>query len=626
MRTRLFAVLIVSLMCIPAIVSSGIEPNPEVVTILSQDIQQEESIPRVYGVDYSFDVFSSFSTENFRNYVIDLSEGIGSRHCLDASEAETGNNLEARNYIIDKMNELSNGRMEVQVVSTHFNVIGKLPGYLPGDNSAFIIAGHYDSWFASVGANEGAAGIASILELVDVLSDYEWPLDIYFVAENARWSQWGPFGSGEVAQWMRAQEIQPLVIYTLEALLFSDPEAPLDDSLEMVYLSTGPDNVHLGQYWAELSESMSKNYGLNRISSVSHAEVDYWGSRYMSHTYYYESGFMGTMIGIESGFTVDPSIRSLEDNYLNPTFRYYLGTEMTAAIGGSIAFTMSREYGRPIEYDIELEIEIGRTKSYYLPINTPTFINVSARWFGGNTAYSILDSENNIIARHEYNYTSPWTAIDIFTQAITQPGLYRLFIENTANHAIGYELQFSYDSDIDGNDVMDSQEYWIDTELFEQDDDGDSLSNAYEIILGTDPENSDSDSDGLPDSWELEYGLDPLNILDAMADADNDTLTNIQEYILGLDPLQVDTDLDYLPDAWEVEYGLNPLFDDSLEDPDEDEISNLQEYLEGTDPLHAKEEVMTIPVIWIATPSLVIVAGVAYYAFTKHRERTWTEY
>lgn len=625
MRTRLLVVLIVSFMCIPLGVASSTRSSSSVLTVPSQETQQNEKLPRVYGEDYALEIFSSISASSFQDYVIEVTD-IGSRHALDATEAETGNNLEARNYLIYKMDELSNGRMEVQVIGKHFNVVGKLPGYLPGDNPAFLIVGHYDSWYASQGANEGAAGLAVLLELAETLSDYEWPLDIYFIAENARYCQWGPFGSDEVANWMLAEGIDPVIVYTLEALLVQDDYALQDERLEMVYLNVGPSNFHVGQYWAELSEAMSKNYGINRINAIPNSEFGYWSSWPLSHTYYVERGYQNTMIGIESGFADDDAIRTIYDIWTHPDYRYYLGAEMTAAIGASIAFTMSREYGKPVEREVNLELGIGRTESYYIPINTPTTISVSARWFGGNTSFSIRDPNDSTIASQEYNHTSPWTTLDVLSVPITQPGLYRLYLENTGMSNVGIELKYSYDSDIDGNGILDSQEYWLDTTLFEQDGDGDSLSDAHEIIIGTDPESSDTDSDNMPDPWEVQYGFNPLDASDAIADADNDALSNMQEFILGLNPLLSDSDSDLLPDGWEVQYGLDPLMDDSLEDPDEDEKSNLQEYLDGSDPLVAEREVMTVPVVWIATPSLVIVIGVIYYSWNRHQERTWTEF
>jgi len=625
MRARLVVVVLVGLMCLPLGVTSGIESIPEAVLIPSQEVQLTERLPRVYGVDYAPGIFTSFSASSFQDYVMEITSN-GTRHALDAIDAESGNNLQARNYLLYKMNNLSHGRMELQVVGKHFNVVGKLPGYLPGKNPSFVIAGHYDSWFSSHGANEGAAGLAVLFELIEKLSDYDWPLDIYFVAANARYCQWGPFGTDEVANWLNGEDIDALMVYTIEALLVQDPDVDQDEQLQMVYPELRADMFHMGQYWAELSEVLSKNYGANRINAVPNGEFAFWEFRYLSHTAFLERGYMNTMVAIESGFADDDAIRTNNDVWYNQDYRYFLGAEMTAAIAASIAFTMSREYGKPVEHEVNLEVYIGRTNRFYIPISTPTTINVSSRWFGGTTSFSIQNPDGTTIAFRDYNHTSPWNTIDVFSHSITQPGMYSIDISNTGWSNVGMELHYSYDSDIDGNGILDSKEYWLDTALFEQDEDNDSLSDAQEIILGTNPESSDSDADNLPDLWELEFGFDPLDPLDAMADADNDTLSNLQEFILGLNPLLTDSDFDLLPDAWEIQYGLNPLIDDSFGDPDEDEKSNLQEFLDGTDPLYADREVMTIPVIWYLAPSLVIVSGVIFYAWTKHRERTWSEY
>jgi len=594
--------------------------------IPSQEEQPPVFVPRVYGEDYSLEIFSSFTPSSFRDYLIEATE-IGTRHALDATDAARpdGNNYKFRQWLLQKLNNISMGRLETQVIGKHLNVLGKLPGYLPGNNSAFVIACHYDSWYASIGANEGGSGIVVLLELIEKLSKYDWPLDIYFVFANSRYVQWGPFGSIEMADYLYLQGVQPLALYTLEALLVEDSNLPQDERLEMVYLDGTSDVYHVGHYWADLSVAMSKNYGGNRIVAIPHTEFNYWDYRYISQTYYFPR-FQNTLIGIESGFGNDDSIRSLTDVWNNLEFRFHLGSEMTAAIGASIAFTMSREYGKPIVHEYNYELEIGESRSYYIPINAATILNVSSRWFGGNISYSLFGPNDNLIAIQEYRHTSPWTSTDIFSQATTEKGIHRLVIENLGFSEVGFQLSYTYDTDTDANGIMDSQEYWLDAALFELDDDGDTLSNGYEIILGTDPNSVDSDSDSLPDKYEVENGFNPTYAEDAMEDADSDSLSNLQEYLLGLDPFSADSDQDALPDGWEVEYGLNPFLDDANEDPDEDGRTNLQEYLDGTNPMVADIEPIRFPIEWVAIPSLVITLAVGFYAYNRHQERTWTEY
>lgn len=623
MRQKLLAIFLILVMITPLIVKQGIS-NP-VEYIPGQIDQDNSKIPRVYGVDHSQEIFSAISYENYQGFVENFSE-IGVRHILEASDAVSGNNQAAREYIIDQMTNLSNGRIEIQVLEKHLNVVGRLPGYLPGNHSAFAIVGHYDSWYSSLAANEGGAGIATILALVEPLSRYEWPVDIYFVATNGRYAQWGPFGAPEIANWFYYQGIEFMMVYTIEALLVPDNSAPQNERLHMVYLDAGYSNFHLGQYWAELAQSMSRNLGNSLIKAVPHDDFDYWNWHYMEHTYYQDRGYLQSMCAIESGYADDASIRSPEDTWDNENFRYFLGVEMTAAIGASIAFTMSRAYGDVVHYNYNFELGVGRSRSYYLPISTPTIINVTSRWFGGPTSFALENPSGTLIEYELFNHTSAWETTDVFSIPVNQKGFYRLIVSNIADQAVGYVFDYYYDSDIDGNGVLDSEEYWLDESLFKQDSDSDSLSDAFEIIIGTDMHSSDSDSDTLPDPYEVEHGLDPTDPSDAEEDADGDSLTNAYEYNLGLNPFSSDSDGDLIPDAWEIEYGLDPLSDDANEDPDEDEKSNLEEYLDGTNPLVAEREVMTIPIMWLLVPSAILVVGIAVYGWSKYQERTWSEF
>ncbi|RAH15662.1 MAG: hypothetical protein CMB56_002275 [Methanobacteriota archaeon] len=70
------------------------------------------------------------------------------------------------------------------------------------------------------------------------------------------------------------------------------------------------------------------------------------------------------------------------------------------------------------------------------------------------------------------------------------------------------------------------------------DQDGDGLITSIEYLLNTQIQNWDSDGDDLPDGWEWKYGLNPLSALvgdnGQTGDPDNDQLTNLQEYSYGI--------------------------------------------------------------------------------------------
>jgi hypothetical protein len=615
MRTSLLAILFVTLLFTPSGFVHQIDTSS--VRSLAQEPEESTYLPRIYGEDLSLTIFSSTSYSGYRDHVEEFTSN-GSRWILDYNDAHRGNNMEARLYLLNKMRNLSNGRMETEVVGDHLNVIGKLPGYLPGNNPAIAIVGHYDSWYVSIGANEGGSGIATILELIEPLSSYEWPLDIYFIALNGRYAQWGPFGSGQVSTYFFENQIELLQMYCVEALLVENPYALPDERVFMTYLNLGDSNYHVSHYWADLGRVMSKNYGQNYIKPQPNSDLPIFTSSWYDHNVFIDRGYMNLVVPFESGFDYDDSYRTIFDNWANLDYRYQLGAEVTGAIGASIAYTMAREYGKPVHHEFFINIEVGRSETYYIPISTPTTINVTSRWFGGTLSYTLTDPNLNVIAAEDYNRTSAWTSTEVFSEPVSQKGIYRLQIENTDHYPVGIELEYSHDSDIDGNGILDSEEYWLDTILFEQDSDLDSISDAHEIIYGTDMNNPDSDSDSMPDNYEIEQGFDPRDPSDGPADADGDSLSNAEEYALGLNPWRDDSDYDKIPDAWEIEHGLNPLMNDALNDPDEDGKSNLDEYKDDTDPFVAETNKAVLP--WFVVPSIVGVAFVTIVGLVIYRE------
>ncbi|MHA2081490.1 MAG: M28 family peptidase, partial [Candidatus Thorarchaeota archaeon] len=358
MRTILLAILLMTLLFMP--VGAIDKTNPSSDSSPAQDSEDSSYLQRVYAANLARNIYSAVSVEGYQDYVREFTEN-GSRWILDYTAALVGINMEARNYLLSKMFELSDGRMETEVVGNHLNVVGKLPGYLPGNNPAIVIAGHYDSWYISIGANEGASGIATILELIEPLSAYEWPLDIYFIAINARYAQWGPFGSAEVSRYFLNEEIDVMALYCVEALLVEDPNALSDERVFMTYLDMGESNYHMSQYWAELGRVMSMNHGQNMIKPLPSYNLSVWGSNWYDHNHFFDGGYINLIVPFESGYDYDDAYRTPADTWVNTDYRYQLGAEVTGAIGASIAYTMSREYGQPMHHDLSTEIWIGRS-------------------------------------------------------------------------------------------------------------------------------------------------------------------------------------------------------------------------------------------------------------------------
>lgn len=584
-------------------VSNSTSDSPQFVNIA----QVSDNLPRVYGENFADDVYSLVNLTNIMELVREFSE-LGPRYIMTYGDIANSVNEQARYWLIDEMTALSNGRIQIQVNGTFKNIIGCLPGYLPDENDelpVFIISAHYDSRSGSPGANTDGSGIAVMLELIRILSAYEWPLDIMFIAFNGEHAIGGLLGSKELSNQFLLNEVDILAMYNVDTILIQDRYASYNERVLLAY-NTG------GRYWAEIAKTMCNYYGGDIIGIHPANEVSWWGTS--SNYHFAERGYDNILFAFESGYAVDSISGTQYDVSSRREFSYYIGRETTAFIGASIAFTMSREYGKKTHLFDTRIIGAGAVSEFYIPITTPTYLNITCRWYNGGANFMLEDPTENLINHTYATGASPWAPSQILSYSVTSEGLYKLNINNYNSVSIGVDVYIEYESDIDHNGVIDSEEYWLNSNLFKLDSDSDSISDALEIIKGLDPLSNDSDNDSMPDAYELDMGFDPLDAADALGDADNDTLSNLQEYTLGLNPFSSDSDGDKMSDPWEVANGLNPLVDDANENPDHDKYTNIEEYLRGSDPNVA--DVEPIPIIWVATPiaALVIIGiGVIVY-------------
>ncbi len=521
---------------------------------------------RIYDLDMSGIIHDKVDVNSYLGFIQKLTEN-GSR------EVYSDANAYARDWLAYELVAISDGRIEVEIIGGYQSVLGRLPGYLDM-GPAFMVGGHFDSVVGAPGANDDATGVATALELARVMSQYEWPLDIYFGCWNAE--EIGLYGSGEVADELSDRGVNILYYFNVDMLLVPDPEAPSDERVLMVY--NGGVEYHLGKYWGDLARMMSNNVGYNMILPLSSEGFGAWTrSDHMS--------FIGITEGAvcfyhQSGS--DGAYHTPADRWDNPLYEYPVATEAVATIGASMAFTMSRTYGEAMQLRYVGSTSNSAPSIYYFAISDETRFTVDGTWSEDIQA-TLYDDSGHIVATDAFDGPT-FSREEMFDVNLVDNGLYTLEIENLGYTTMDHTIEVAYDSDVNGDGIPDSEQFWFDDSYFEGDTDLDALSDGLELILGTDPEDPDTDSDLLPDGWEYQYGLNPL-ANDANGDLDMDGLTNLDEFNAGTNPTDSDTDHDSMNDAVEVYYGLNPLVNDSAEDADGDQISNLQEVMLGTSPV-----------------------------------------
>lgn len=132
--------------------------------------------------------------------------GFGTRHTLSETESDVFGIGASRRWIkaeFERYSEDTGRRLEVEFHSfiqepvnripetvEIVNVVATLPGVDPNDDRIFVVSGHYDSRATDImdaeseapGANDDASGTVAVMEMARVMSAYEFPATLVFMA------------------------------------------------------------------------------------------------------------------------------------------------------------------------------------------------------------------------------------------------------------------------------------------------------------------------------------------------------------------------------------------------------------------------------------------------------------
>lgn len=143
-------------------------------------------------------LINSVSQQSLFAYVQQM-ENFGTRHTLSPADRSDYGIGAAREWLFNEFVRVGSGRMRVEFdtfqanVGTRVTEQQNIVATLPGDGTypgVIILMAHYDSRTVdpldgssfAPGANDNASGVALLLETARLLSAYEWPQTIIFLA------------------------------------------------------------------------------------------------------------------------------------------------------------------------------------------------------------------------------------------------------------------------------------------------------------------------------------------------------------------------------------------------------------------------------------------------------------
>jgi hypothetical protein len=372
----------------------------------------------------------------------------------------------------------------------------------------------------------------------------------------------------------------------------------------MAYNDGSGSSFHQSRYWAELVRTVNWNLGDPVVKPIRGSDVSHW--QQSDHYAFISNGYSSVVYAFQTGDNRDTAWHTPQDTWDNPLYDYNPATETVASIASAIAFALSRTENQRTHERHSISLSVDETGDFYIELSILSDLEIHGGWIEGERVIvRVYNPDGNQLESLVVENTGS-IVTHLLNASTAQLGMHRVRIVNNGTSDARINLEFRYETDIEGNGVADSEEPWFNSNLLDSDSDGipdveeiglgsdpfsadgdnDTIDDYMELfVYGTDPMNNDSDSDAMPDGWEIQYGLDPLDNDDANFDPDYDGAINVDEYLHGTNYTLPDTDFDNMLDGWEIFLGLDPLRDDSLEDPDGDSMTNLYEYRTGHDPL-----------------------------------------
>lgn len=425
-------------------------------------------------------VFEEVSEYSYYDFLYDLSVTIGPR-----PYGSSGNDL-ALDWITSTMRSVSGNTATVELWGEYSSVVGILEGYDPSLTDIIVIGAHMDSVAGSPGADDDGSGTALVLEALRVMSQFQFPRDIYFCAFNAE--EIGLFGSQDVAGILNEAGMQVQMMFNADMILWD----PVGSGERVNVYSSNSDEIRA----AELIQNVSQSYGDGVFALGS------GGGGASDHASFRQLGY-NAVFSIETNFNT-PNYHTPSDTIFHPECNFTMAADVTASFASAAAKLAFEGLSPTVDFDNDglsdlTELELGTD------MTNPDTDNDG-----------LLDGEE--ITTYNTNPLKRDTDDDNLSDG-EEIEPYRTDPLNPDSDA---------DSLYDGDEVF----IWA-TDPLDSDSDHDGLSDYNEIAMyNTNPNVSDSDSDGLSDGWEIQLGTDP-----GMRDSDQDNIPDGEEIEEGWDPL-----------------------------------------------------------------------------------------
>ncbi len=268
-------------------------------------------------------IIDQVSFSSYQTYLTHLCNNIGSR------VFPSDGNMEAAEFIADQFELAGLEVMFHEFISGGPNVVGILPSGSVLNNQCIVVGAHFDTIpGSSDGADDNGSGVAAVLEIARVLSQYQYNYTFYFVAFNAE--EIGLHGSQAFAQYLQNKSIPVACVYNFDMILWDNPEAPANAKYEIIHNGGASEAIALH----------AANIGIeNGFPVIASYGPGMWMSDQAS---FWDYGYPGVWFFESAGLT-NPWIHSAADTLSRPEYSIELGVIATKNAAAALA-----DFAKPV--------------------------------------------------------------------------------------------------------------------------------------------------------------------------------------------------------------------------------------------------------------------------------------
>ncbi|MFX0092851.1 MAG: M20/M25/M40 family metallo-hydrolase, partial [Candidatus Hodarchaeota archaeon] len=215
---------------------------------------------------------------------------------------------------------------EFTIYPLYESLVARLPRSSGLSELQILVGAHYDTVPNSNGTDDNASGVASVLEIARVLSNYSWPCDLLFTLFNAEEN--GRLGSQEIAEQF-SHDARPTRVFTLDMILWNQ-----ETGIRQVLYDDRMNDIK-SKFFGLLMQNFSRDFGQTDLTLTPRQDQSRWDLS--DHGRFWDLQIPTILVTEENPFA-NPYYHKPTDIITNTDYDFAGARQVTATLATTISY------------------------------------------------------------------------------------------------------------------------------------------------------------------------------------------------------------------------------------------------------------------------------------------------